>query len=337
MSYLVRDLHISHTNLDVHLAGLRHEWCCRFLPTWVFDDPAIAAARKSYRTDPTCQPQTTGQRAPLTWEMLESIVTSAASIPGSPDHMTATACLLAFCGLFRVSEVAFTTATNPHCLTAGCVEFRVQNTPLTPPILVPSYLIAPYSFHQVLAVRITQHSAKNRSIHEPPATMWFSTDPTRANDPLDLPFALFHWATSSNASLPDSPFFSTSSPYLRPLTSRMLTSTIRACAVRFGLNPALYGTHSLKVGGSSHLRALGVPADVIQRAGRWKSMPVSLRYPAQSSIEQDNLMRTFRLPSQFHTDDVRMSRNLPRRPTPCPTPSSATHHTTPSRIRPDAP
>ena len=337
-SYLEETCDCSHQNIDAHLAGLRYHWKCRFMPTTALDDPAVAACRRAYRLDPRCQPASVGPRAPLTWQMLESIVHEGSNSLGSVAHMSATSCLLAFCCLFRVSEVAATSPLNTHRATAGCVEFQINKT-----AMLPAHLISSVSFSQVTAVRITQYTAKNRAAHERPAVLWFSADPLQAGDPLDLPFALFTWAVHAQFTAPSNPFFSTPSPHTssphagthaspagpppapaerrRPLTSDMLRAAIKACAIRFGLDPALFGTHSLKIGGASHLTALGVPAHILQRAGRWKSLPVSLQYPARSAAEQDALLRTFREPSRFLTTDLLLSHNLPPRP--------SSHRTTP--------
>ena len=57
------------------------------------------------------------------------------------------------------------------------------------------------------------------------------------------------------------------------------------------------------------LRAHGVSADRIQHAGRWRSFPVSLSYPAQSSTEQDQLLQVFWSTPRF---DLVMGTQTPR-------------------------
>ncbi|KAG5175356.1 hypothetical protein JKP88DRAFT_153337, partial [Tribonema minus] len=46
---------------------------------------------------------------------------------------------------------------------------------------------------------------------------------------------------------------------------------IRSLAMRQGLDPRQYGTHSMRVGGATTLAHAGVPGRLIQAAGRWRS------------------------------------------------------------------
>ena len=57
---------------------------------------------------------------------------TGATSPGAVQHMASTACLLTYCGLFRVSEVARTTASNTHCLTTGAVELQLHDSSMLP-------------------------------------------------------------------------------------------------------------------------------------------------------------------------------------------------------------
>ncbi len=92
----------------------------------------------------------------------------------------------------------------------------------------------------------------------------------------------------------------------------MLSRTIKRCASRFGLDPTRFDSHSLRIGGATALRAHGVAADRIQRAGRWRSLPVSLSYPAQSSTEQDQLLQVFRSPPRYDLIDLAMGTQTPQ-------------------------
>lgn len=312
MHFLARDLKLSHTNISATMAALRYEWRCRLIPTDAFDDQAIAASRRAYRLDNTMQPVRRGARAPLTWSMLQSIVAEGHQ-PGSSARMVSTACLLAFCCLFRVSEVAQTPDAPHHCISAAAVEFRVRQPGSTFTTLVPSYAIGSIPFSQVEAVRITQHTAKNRAAADGAATSWFSTDRTSPYDPMDLPRALYDWACSAHLD-PDSQFFSRpSTTGLRfNLSAAMLSRAIKRCASRFGFDPARFDSHSLRIGGATALRAHGVAADIIQRAGRWRSLPISLSYPAQSSTEQDQLLQILRSPPRYDLVDLIMGTQTPR-------------------------
>lgn len=308
LHYLAADLDLSYTNMDSHMTALRHEWKCKFLPVTSFDDPLVLQSRQAYRLQVERQPDLRGACAPLTWDMLHHIVHSSPYSPGTHDHMIAAACLLGFCGLFRISEITYTTDINTHTLQANAIEFQVQLPGILSPSLIPAHLLHNIPYSQILAVRITQHTAKNRSIFDPPAILSFSANQQNCGDKLDLPYALYSWTNNAKFSSATDNFFSLyTKQHRRNLTSLMITTTIRRTASYFGLSPSIFGSHSLRIGGSTHLHALGVPADIIQKAGRWKSLPVSLRYPAQSSASQDRLLSTFRQPSRFCCNDIVMA------------------------------
>ena len=62
-----------------------------------------------------------------------------------------------------------------------------------------------------------------------------------------------------------------------------LSKHIKAAAVRLGLNPKFFSTHSLRIGGASALAAAGVPDYIIQTMGRWKSLAFLLYIRLASS------------------------------------------------------
>eukprot|EP00457_Paulinella_chromatophora_P007126 gb/GEZN01007146.1/.p1 GENE.gb/GEZN01007146.1/~~gb/GEZN01007146.1/.p1 ORF type:complete len:332 (+),score=37.90 gb/GEZN01007146.1/:161-1156(+) len=62
-----------------------------------------------------------------------------------------------------------------------------------------------------------------------------------------------------------------------PLSYSWLQSSLRDLISALGLDPALYGTHSLRIGGATSLAMLGnVSVDVIKHIGRWKSLSYQL-------------------------------------------------------------
>lgn len=312
MHYLATDLHLSHLTISSTMAALRHEWRCQLIPTDAFEETATLACRRAYRLDATTQPVRRGARAPLTWDMLRSIVAQGYT-PASPAHMIGTACLLAFCGLYRVSEVAETPGAPHHCLSASAVEFRVRAPGSRFASLIPSHAISSVPFSHVEAVRITQHTAKNRAAADGAATAWYSVDHSLPYSTMDLPSALYEWAHRARLSA-DSQFFSIPASHgtRYNLSSSMLSRAIKRCATRFGLDPSRFDSHSLRIGGATALRAYGVAPDAVQRAGRWRSLPVSLSYPALSTAEQDMLLATFRSPPRYTLVDLAMGTHTPR-------------------------
>ena len=102
--------------------------------------------------------------------------------------------------------------------------------------------------------------------------------------------------------MPDHPFFSYRGEWA--LTSDEMNKVIKQTARTFsGLNPAVFETHSLHIGGASALAASGINDSIIQIMGRWKSSAF-LRYIRLStqafSLAADSLSAGF-----FDIDSVR--------------------------------
>jgi hypothetical protein len=55
------------------------------------------------------------------------------------------------------------------------------------------------------------------------------------------------------------------------LTTRRIRAVVKALMAAVGENPALFGAHSLRIGGATAALAQGVPAMVIRAMGRWSS------------------------------------------------------------------
>ena len=56
------------------------------------------------------------------------------------------------------------------------------------------------------------------------------------------------------------------------LSYSTLQKAIKRVAVFLGLDPNLYSTHSLRIGGATVMAAAGLPDYIIQLIGRWKSL-----------------------------------------------------------------
>ena len=57
----------------------------------------------------------------------------------------------------------------------------------------------------------------------------------------------------------------------RPVSVRQLRDMVKLLMAAIGLNPALFGAHSLRIGGATAALAAGVPPSLIRLMGRWSS------------------------------------------------------------------
>jgi hypothetical protein len=94
----------------------------------------------------------------------------------------------------------------------------------------------------------------------------------------------------------------------------MMQNTVKSCAEEFGFDPTLFGSHSLRIGGATHLAAAQAPHEWIMMLGRWKSAPVCLSYIHASSSSYDCMLQLLLAPGFFSEQDIRLGLSLPPRP-----------------------
>eukprot|EP00808_Paulinella_micropora_P005494 g9121.t1 len=96
------------------------------------------------------------------------------------------------------------------------------------------------------------------------------------NESISCPFTRLQvaWNAAPNK-LPWAPLFQSASG--QPLSYSWLQSSLRRLVCEVGLDPALYGSHSLRIGGTTSLAMIpGVTADIIKHMGRWRSLSYQL-------------------------------------------------------------
>ena len=95
-------------------------------------------------------------------------------------------------------------------------------------------------------------------------------------------------------SVPDtSPAFVVSKKgILTPVTYNMFNSFLKDCIIKIGLDPNKFSTHSFRRGGATWAFKCGVPSDLIQLQGDWKSSAYKLylRYGLNEKLSVANKM-----------------------------------------------
>lgn len=102
---------------------------------------------------------------------------------------------------------------------------------------------------------------------------------------LNFTKALFDWATTARLTA-SGLFCSHTDLYTGeyfPLTYALMQDSIKLCAAEFGFDPALFASHSLRIGGATQLASQNASQEHIQMMGRWRSAPVCLSYQHISS------------------------------------------------------
>ena len=87
--------------------------------------------------------------------------------------------------------------------------------------------------------------------------------------------AMWAYLSSKPGMSPDAPLFGGVGG--GPLLYTTVQARLKKCAKAIGLDPADFGSHSLRSGGCTSLRAAGVSWEVCKVVGRWRSNS-ALRY-----------------------------------------------------------
>lgn len=308
MSYLFRDLHHTAEYINNALAGLSHQFRVSGRPTEVFRSVATKACRRALFLDPSAYRESR-QALPATFAMVHSITTHFGT--GSlHKRIIAVATALAFCCLLRASEYCFTNCAQDadrHVIRASQVLFERRQPPgaSQPPQFVPAHQITP-SMHisEFASVKLLILSAKNIPIRKGTA-LWFSTAGTGSE--IHLARMLFSWAQDAGLRESD-PFLSyraAHSPSSRKhLSYARLNAVLKFTAQTFGLAGTRFSSHSLRIGGATHLRAGGADDGTILRMGRWRSLPACLGYQAPSTAQTDRLIVMLSTPTRFTIRDI---------------------------------
>lgn len=309
--YLVRDINLSAEATVSHLSGLsfqfRNAGCC----TAPFTSNRVLACRRALFKDPAAFREHTRQTLPATFAMIESIVNHF-SQPALRKRIIAVATALAFSCLLRASEYCETSSApdaGQHVLRAAHVLFerRQHAAQAGPPQFFAAHeLPATMTFADCASVKIIFASAKNITLRSG-KSLWFST---ATKNRLHLARLLFQWAQDAQLSATD-PFLSfraNNRTHSRcTLSYGRLNAVIKHTAKMFGLRPTHFSSHSLRVGGATHLRAAGADDGTIMRMGRWKSLPACLGYQAANTAANDHLLDILGSPSVFTTRDVHLA------------------------------
>jgi hypothetical protein len=67
------------------------------------------------------------------------------------------------------------------------------------------------------------------------------------------------------------------------VTYKRMMQLLSGVARHFNLSPSLFGTHSFRISGATTLDAGHNDSAVVQKMGRWKSLPTSLEYSQAST------------------------------------------------------
>jgi len=162
------------------------------------------------------------------------------------DMSIRAACEVAFCGLLRVSEYT----------TKGKGSVRAEKVPLVRDVsfrqeageLVSTVRVCPSKKGERCQGKTVPLELRDGKLLQPATALWRML---RARD-----------------ATPDEPLFMYRG---EPLRAGMMNKMVKWLMQSVGEDPAVYGSHSLRIGGASAALAAGVPPETIRILGRWDS------------------------------------------------------------------
>ena len=248
-------------------------------------------------------------RLPCTYGMIQHIVKQITRNGFNLDNlMLATGVSMAYHLCLRASEYVSKTKiphTASHQFDSRSVEFNCTGIPQ----LVPSSSMITISWSRITLIKFTIQHAKNvRKGYGIP--ICFTTEGA-TGDALEFLQLVYLWAHMSTRD-PDNPFLSHRSRTgrLSCLVNTQVCHAITNCAKDFGLNPAWFKPHCIRMASPTALRAAGGSDGQILCLGRWKSVPTLLVHQGSSTKSNNRVLQMIADPTLFTISDIALSRVL---------------------------
>lgn len=184
-------------------------------------------------------------RVPITIETLQSLIRALGKVCVSWYELCLfkAAFLIAFFGLFRISELVFTSAALMHYpLKAKDVTFLTKN--------------GKHTMNLVLRYSKNNQSGRSQGISVAEISNSDLCPVSAARRLLTMhPAGDFLFCHSNS----------------KPVTRYQFSAVLKRCMIHIGLPTCRILTHSFRIGAASYLEAQGVPHNIIMRKGRWSS------------------------------------------------------------------
>jgi hypothetical protein len=276
-----------------------------------FEHPSVRAAKSALALEERRHSdfKESDKKFPFTVDMVQWVKTQAETRfqHNTMKHMISVAIQLAFFCLLRASEYVPEYKADAkdcaHALKSNDVLFEVNINGSKS--FVPSHAVEASMWPHVSLVKFILRSAKNDKMRIG-SIFWFKN--LSDVEGINIVRSTFEWAVRANLSPLD--FFMSfrvakGSPVV-PLRYRMVSHTIKECAVAFKFNRNNFGTHSPRIGGACTLRAGAAPDTMIQLLGRWKTLMSSLGYQESSMEEFDRMQMILQNPNFFTHKDINL-------------------------------
>lgn len=313
VTYCAYELKCNARSIPSIMSGVRYGMVTRLVQCCsAFDDEILKAVKQGISKLPAPAHRT---RIPCTLEMKNHIVQVNTSTAATMTQvMLATGISMAFFLCLRSSEYVSRTIVpieDNHQFLSSDVEFMLNDGTR---IFITSHQLDNYEFGQFSILKFSMLHAKNiRNDFGVP--MWFSTTDASGQS---VPFVrlVYLWARHSTR-LDSDPFLSfRADGQLTCLMYTDIKSAVKQAATVFGLNQAWFDTHSIRMSALTIARAARLSTTNIMSMDRWKSVPASILYQAQSTQLNNTILSIVNNPTLFTSEDILLSRVLASRNQP---------------------
>ena len=265
MGHYFLDKKFRPTTISTYLAAIKFLLKTSGVDISFFSAPVVSAARTGmcvlFRQSVLKSDE---RKMPITVDFIVSAFSLYGNYGQPQRRVVVVAMVLAFTCLFRSCEYLGKFKVRGRDIV---FEFRVFGSGN---IFVSSCdgALLSYSRSNLCGVLIHNEAAKNDPEGEG-YRFHYPRQVSSADVAFDIVEILFDWAVEARLSAKD-PFLSYRQQWV--LSYSTFQKAIKEVAVHLGLDPTLYSTHSLRIGGATVMAAAGLPDYVIQLIGRWKSL-----------------------------------------------------------------
>jgi hypothetical protein len=307
VTYCAYELKCNVRSIPSIMSSIRYGMVTRLVQCCTaFDDEILKAVKLGASKLPAPAYRT---RIPCTLDMINHIIQVNTSIAATMTQvMLATGISMAFFLCLRSSEYVSRTIIpieDTHQFLSSAVEFMLNDGTRT---FIASHQLHNFDFGQFSILKFSMLHAKNiRNDYGVP--MWFSTTDASGQS---VPFVrlVYLWARHSQR-LGSDPFLSfRANGKLKCLLYKDIQGAVKQAATVFNLDATWFDTHSLRMSAPTIARAAHVSPTNIMSMGRWKSLPASLLYQAQSTQLNNSILSVVNNPTLFTTEDILLSRVL---------------------------
>jgi hypothetical protein len=310
LAFLYFEKELSRSTIQNYVSGIRFHIELSGAKTSCFDEIVVKKFGRGAALRDAELGRYRDKKRPIPLALIWHIVNNMLDRTKPADAPYRIAVMIAYFFLLRQSEYIYQRREGSHAIRACDVEFRTTNGQF-----VQSQMLQKTSLDSVNLVKITLRHCKNDPFRQG-NSFWCERCSVDKSNHFDLVRELFVFSMQANLSSTDvftSYKQSGATGSIIRVTYKRMMQLLSDVAKHFNLSPSLFGTHSFRISGATTLDAGHNDSAVVQKMGRWKSLPTSLEYSQASTsafrvaheiLADPNVFTVADLQLQIHTKAI---------------------------------